>query len=80
MRAFILRESVERNTNTYIHLLYAYIVQSESEFESVLQLSKAFFLCFISFYCIHYDKLGDSQVYVFSFIDTIKFLFFVLIF
>lgn len=46
MRAFILRESVERNTNTYIHRLYAYIVQSESETESeseiVLQLPKHF--------------------------------------
>lgn len=80
MRAFILRESVERNTNTYIHRLYAYIVQSESEseseFEIVIQLQKHFFLFIIAFYCIHYDKLGDSQVDVFSFIDIIKFLFF----
>lgn len=39
-------------------------------------ITKAFFLFIIAFYCIHYDKLGDSQVDVFSFIDIIKFLFF----
>lgn len=39
-------------------------------------ITKAFFLFIIAFYCIHYDKRGDSQVDVFSFIDIIKFLFF----